>query len=92
MEDGDNYNPTLVRHLIQENYDVDLDDYSRTYVAQEMGDLREVELLERVGPDNSGLSRITKMGRAALDLYDEKGETEFSFSQLMGRIGGQSDD
>jgi hypothetical protein len=91
MRDGEAYNPTRVQYLIEENHDWSGDDYERTYIAQEMAALREVELLERVPPENSGLSRITKLGRAALMLYEDEGQEEFTFAGLMGKVGGESD-
>jgi hypothetical protein len=88
MADGGAYNPVRVLYEIEQEHDYS-DDWGREYVGQRMARLRDLELLERVCPDNSGLYRISELGETALEVHRETGETEFSFAELMGRIGGE---
>jgi len=89
LADGDAYNPVRVVYQIKQRYEPS-EEWGREYIGQRMSRLRDLELLERVPPDNSGLYEITELGGTALEIHKETGQTEFSFAELMGRRGGQS--
>ena len=89
MSDGEPNNPVRVQHLIEERHGTELatewdrDPWTRAYISQVMTRLKDRELLARVPPENSGLYRITDLGYAALDAYLARGQTDFSFRELV---------
>lgn len=86
MLDGDAYNPVRARYEIRARLGLEADDIpTREYVAQIMARLRDLELLDRVPPDNSGLYRITDLGRAAFAIVVDEGTVEFGFRELVSR-------
>ena len=67
-------------------------DADRNYVNTRFTQLRNEELVERVGPhDQSGLYEITDKGQVVVEHREEYGEVD-DFSTLVERELSQSDD
>jgi len=87
LSDGEHANPVRVRYLIEMNHD--LREWGREslwsldYVTQRMGELRNLGLLERVEPDDSGLYRISDVGRVVLLDWVENGVEEFDLPEAI---------
>lgn len=85
-------NPKRVKYLIDEDHGDELavrredrEPWTLDYVTQRMGDLRDVDLLERVPPADSGLYQISPIGVEALRHFLEEHERELPFRELVSR-------
>lgn len=93
LSDGEHANPVRTRHLIREQHGDDLGEWDRAeiwkldYITQRMNELRKLELLERVPPDDSGLYKISDLGHVVLRRWVDTGEREFSFSDVVEERG-----
>jgi len=87
LSDGEHANPVRVRYLIETKHN--LGEWGRDglwsldYVTQRMGELRNIGLLERVEPDDSGLYRISDVGRVVLYDWVDRGAEEFHLPEAI---------
>ena len=90
LSDGEHANPIRVRFLVSEQHGDEIRNrlgkemWSLDYITQRMSTLRrDLELLERVPPDDSGLYRISDLGHYALRHTIEEGDDEISIRELL---------
>lgn len=90
LSDGEHANPIRVHYLIREEHEEKIDHHlgkemwSTDYVTQRMSDLRgDLELLDRVPPEGSGLYKISDLGHVALRHSLDNLDGEISIRELL---------